>query len=145
MEPCKRLIVALNVLNDEWAGGVALFGAFCMICVIAFFCILASDISQYVAVHSGVAWLSVALQMVWVAQLVVWLLMPFIVAGIPASLTNDCIALMEMLNDIRIHDMTLETDAKIVILERALGNVNGGQGKHVVHHSSNVHLSTVKR
>ena len=42
---------------------------------------------------------------------------------------------------VALFSMTVEIDAKIVVLERALGNVNSGQGKHAVHCVSKEHLA----
>ena len=47
---------------------------------------------------------------------------------IPARITDDCTTLMQALNEVRLNDLSTESDVKLQVLERALGNANRGQG-----------------
>jgi hypothetical protein len=45
----------------------------------------------------------------------------------PASVSSACDDLKEKLNSVRISDLSKEIDSRIIILERAMSNVNHGQ------------------
>ena len=53
---------------------------------------------------------------------------PLVLLAAPAALSTKCDDLKEKLNAVRISDLTPEIDARLIILERAMANVNHGQG-----------------
>jgi hypothetical protein len=146
IEPCTRLVDALEVLNDEWGPGLAVCGTQLMFCATTFLMWLVSEAPNYAAIHSGLPWVSVALQVNFGIAALLFIVLPFVVASIPASLTSDCIALKDRLNALRLNNMTTEIDARITILERALDRVNGGQGTrmHRYHHNHLVHTVALR-
>eukprot|EP01043_Picozoa_sp_COSAG02_P004781 COSAG02_NODE_127_length_34879_cov_12.705060_13_plen_415_part_00 len=132
IEPCKMLVDSLQVLNDEWGAGFVWFGIYQVLMIPVWVMWLVSDISNYAAAHTGLPWIAAALHVNFTTWLIVSSLLPFVVASIPASLTSDCVAIKELLNAVRLHSMTVEIDARIAILERALDGVNGGQGMTII-------------
>ena len=54
--------------------------------------------------------------------------MPLHVATGPAAVSTCCQRLKAVLNDVRMNDLQPETHERILILEVALTNLNGGQG-----------------
>ena len=53
---------------------------------------------------------------------------PLSLLAAPAALSTACDDLKEKLNAVRISDLSPEIDARLIILERAMANVNHGQG-----------------
>eukprot|EP01043_Picozoa_sp_COSAG02_P026824 COSAG02_NODE_1556_length_11948_cov_8.326441_5_plen_537_part_00 len=129
VEPVRGLIRDLETLSDGWANGALAItfsqtGNAC-------FCVcgaLSPTFGPWAVEQSGHEWIGTALTCYCVLRAVRNLLHPLKLLAAPAALSTKCDDLKEKLNAVRISDLSPEIDARLIILERAMANVNRGQG-----------------
>lgn len=121
--PSKELVKVLEVLNDSFTNGLILQVLQTTMSLSACICIL---LSKWFAAITGitrllvnaVACFSVVLNMIPAVQCTMLL----------GAVSTSCDNLIEDLNILRLEDFNDDNDFKIFKLERALKNVNHGQG-----------------
>ncbi len=129
--PCTQLVADLRLLTEGWATSLVLSVAGSVVVIVALLCVA---LSPYMAEtlseeNTGLPWLSGLVRgLFFFSAVIVIPLDMLLAASAPAEVSTQCDALKETLNDVRINDLSAETDAKVAILERALANANRGQG-----------------
>ena len=95
----------------------------------AFLCLaLSPSLGPWAVEQTGVAWFGSFLTGMGALGVVHNLFLPLQLLAAPAALSTACDDLKEKLNAVRISDLSPEIDARLIILERAMTNVNHGQG-----------------
>ena len=89
---------------------------------------LSPTLGPWAVAQSGVPWLGTFLTSFFAVFAVANLFLPLSLLAAPAALSTACDDLKEKLNAVRISDLSPEIDARLIILERAMANVNHGQG-----------------
>ena len=137
-EPTKALVGTLAVLTRGWAKGVALVAALCLLGVVASSCLLLSKFASVgsIDVVTGLSWTPAALRALLLLLIAGFCCVPVSVARAPAAVSSACGELNEKLNAIRLKEMSFKSgrgEKRMLLLnlqelERAISNVNRGQG-----------------
>jgi|EP01046_Picozoa_sp_COSAG06_P001462 hypothetical protein len=135
-EPCRELVALMDSLTVHFSKSLVLEIFFRLAMASIELCLLLSPTRQeigprivegggpsWVGDHAG--WMSSA---GLVCGMVISLYTITVTIMGPASVSTACDDLKEKLNAVRISDLTHEIDGRVVILERAMSNVNHGQG-----------------
>eukprot|EP01045_Picozoa_sp_COSAG04_P005333 COSAG04_NODE_246_length_18912_cov_7.669537_11_plen_553_part_00 len=129
VEPVRGLIRDLETLSDGWAKGAVANMLFNAGNVCAWFCLaLSPSLGPWAVEQTGVEWVDTLITGYCAFMVVLNLINPLVLLGAPAALSTACDDLKEKLNAVRISDLSPEIDARLIILERAMANVNHGQG-----------------
>ena len=129
VEPVRELIRDQARLSDGWATGAVAMHVLSAFYTCAFICFaLSPTLGPWAVEQSGLAWAGTALTGFCVAMAVGGLITPLQILAAPAALSTACDDLKEKLNEVRISDLSPDIDARLIILERAMANVNHGQG-----------------
>ena len=129
VEPVRGLIRDLETLSEGWGKGavaIVLINAGSvgvMVCIA-----LSPTLGPWAVEQTGVAWAGTFLTGFCAVFAVANLFFPLSLLAAPADLSTACDDMKDKLNAVRISDLSPEIDARLIILERAMANVNNGQG-----------------
>eukprot|EP01043_Picozoa_sp_COSAG02_P054110 COSAG02_NODE_6075_length_3821_cov_16.445401_2_plen_461_part_00 len=129
-QPVRALIRDdLDHLSRGWARGALLSTLLSVAQLCSFVCLaLSSKLGPWAVEHSGVARADIAIAIVFAFATISAVVMPLLLLAAPAGVSTSCDDLKEKLNEVRINDLSPEVDNRLIILERAMANVNHGQG-----------------
>lgn len=129
LELVRGLIRDLELMSDGWAHGVVILTLLGFIgCGAWICCILSPALGPWVVEQSGVEWASTAVIVFFACVAALNLSLPLRILRLPAALSTECDDLREKLNSVRINNFSEPIDARLIVVERAMKNVNHGQG-----------------
>eukprot|EP01043_Picozoa_sp_COSAG02_P033390 COSAG02_NODE_2276_length_9242_cov_933.673411_1_plen_571_part_00 len=129
VRPVRGLIRDLGTVSDGCGKGTVMITLVSFARVCTYVCLaLSPSLGPWAVAHSGVPWLSPALTCCFALAAMFNLFYPLEILAAPCSLSTACDDLREKLNEVRISDLSPELDARLTIIERAMANVNHGQG-----------------
>ena len=133
VEPIRELIVDLATLSKGWArGAVELTLVSAMLVGALVCCALSPTVRPWAQEQSGNDWVGTAFSLACVLAAVVISTLPLMLLVAPAAISTKCDDVKEELNTVRVnglqHKEFKEIDRRIIMLERAMENVNHGQG-----------------
>eukprot|EP01048_Picozoa_sp_COSAG05_P025190 COSAG05_NODE_6292_length_985_cov_1.339729_1_plen_288_part_10 len=115
----------MRALSIGWGRAVV---SYCVLCLLGDIAVFSLMLSPLALNNSSASWWPLALRSGCGIGILVFTLLPVFVASGPAHVSSQCDELMDSLNQLRLRLRTVAADSQISVLEKALRNLNKGQG-----------------
>ena len=115
----------MRTLSNGWGRAVVSYCVMCLLGEIALFSLMLSPLALN---GSSASWWPLVLRSGCGGGILMFARLPVFVASGPAHVSSQCDELMNSLNQLRLRLRTVAADSQISVLEKALRNLNQGQG-----------------